>query len=140
PAPAAPVEERAAAEPVRAPEPPQKAFEELVVSAESVLGLQIESALSSERARVEDRVEAHVVRDVRVSSQVAIPAGAKALGSVMLVERGGKFKERVSRESSLTAAAMSRSARGSASGSTRWYWPTARACRSRPKPSIAMGT
>jgi hypothetical protein len=94
PAPAAPVEERAAAEPVRAPEPPQKTFEELVVSAESVLGLQIESALSSERARVEDRVEAHVVRDVRVSSQVAIPAGAKALGSVMLVERGGKFKER----------------------------------------------
>ena len=93
PAPA-PVEERAAAEPVRAPEPPQKLFEELVVSADSVMGLQIESALSSERARVEDRVEAHVVRDVRVSSQVAIPAGSKALGSVMLVERGGKFKER----------------------------------------------
>jgi hypothetical protein len=88
------VEERAATEPVRAPEPPQKTFEELVVSAESVLGLQIESALSSERARVEDRVEAHVVRDVRVSNEVAIPAGAKAVGSVMLVERGGKFKER----------------------------------------------
>jgi hypothetical protein len=94
PAPVATVEERAAIEPVRAPEPPQKTFEELVVSAESVLGLQIESALSSERARVEDRVEAHVVRDVRVSNEVAIPAGAKALGSVMLVERGGKFKER----------------------------------------------
>ena len=90
----APVEERAAAEAVRAPEPPQKMFEELVVSADSVMGLQIESVLSSERARVEDRVEAHVVRDVRVSSQVAIPAGSKALGSVMLVERGGKFKER----------------------------------------------
>ena len=94
PAPVATVEERAATEPVRAPEPPQKTFEELVVSAESVLGLQIESALSSERARVEDRVEAHVVRDVRVSNEVAIPAGAKAVGSVMLVERGGKFKER----------------------------------------------
>ncbi len=35
-----------------------------------------------------------VVRDVRVSGQAAIPAGSKALGSVMLVERGGKFKER----------------------------------------------
>jgi hypothetical protein len=69
-------------------------FEELVVAAESVMGLQIETALSSERARVEDRVEGHVVRDVRVSNEVAIPAGAKALGSVMLVERGGKFKER----------------------------------------------
>lgn len=90
----APVDERVAAEPVRAPEPPQKMFEELVVSADSVMGLQIESALSSERARVEDRVEAHVVRDVRVSGQAAIPAGSKALGSVMLVERGGKFKER----------------------------------------------
>ena len=90
----APVEERAAAEPARTPEPPQKSFEELVVSADSVLGLQIESALSSERARVEDRVEAHVVRDVRVGGQAAIPAGSKALGSVMLVERGGKFKDR----------------------------------------------
>ncbi len=93
PAPA-PVEERAAAEPVRTPEPPQKTVEELVVSADSVMGLQIESALSSERARVEDRVEAHVVRDVRVGGQAAIPAGSKAMGSVMLVERGGKFKER----------------------------------------------
>ncbi len=93
PAPAT-VEEHAAAEPVRTPEPPQKTFEELVVSADSVMGLQIESALSSERARVEDRVEAHVVRDVRVGGQAAIPAGSKAIGSVMLVERGGKFKER----------------------------------------------
>ena len=93
PAPA-PVEERVAVEPVRALEPPPKMFEELVVSADSVMGLQIESALSSERARVEDRVEAQVVRDVRVGGQAAIPAGSKALGSVMLVERGGKFKER----------------------------------------------
>ena len=69
-------------------------FEELVVSADSVIGLQNESPLSSERARVEDRVEARVVRDVRVGDQVAVPAGSRALGSVMLVERGGKFKER----------------------------------------------
>jgi hypothetical protein len=87
-------DERINAEPPRAPEPPQKTFEELVVSAGSVLGLQTETALSSERARVEDRVEAHVVRDVRVGSDVAIPAGTRALGSVMMVERGGKFKER----------------------------------------------
>ena len=69
-------------------------FEELIVSADSVIGLQNETALSSERARVEDRVEARVVRDVRVGNQVAIPAGSRAIGSVMLVERGGKFKER----------------------------------------------
>jgi hypothetical protein len=64
------------------------------VSAESVIGVQLETALSSETARVEDRIEAHVVRDVRAGGSVAIPAGSRALGSVALVERGGKFKER----------------------------------------------
>jgi hypothetical protein len=81
----------------RTPEPPpapEKALEELVIAADSVIGLQIESAVTSERARVEDRVEARVVRDVRVGSEAAIPAGSRAIGSVMLVERGGKFKDR----------------------------------------------
>jgi type IV secretory pathway VirB10-like protein len=104
PAPAPPVvegppmlprpEEHAAQEPIRQSEPPPHTFTELVVSAESVIGLQTESRVSSETARVEDRVEARVTRDVRVSGQVAIPAGARAIGSVMQVERGGKFKER----------------------------------------------
>ena len=87
-------EERTPQEPVRAPEPPQKTFEELVVSADSVIGLQTETRLSTETARVEDRVEARVTRDVRVGDRVAIPAGAHAIGSVMQVDRGGKFKER----------------------------------------------
>jgi type IV secretory pathway VirB10-like protein len=90
-APAAPVD---TLEPAPAPEPAQPAFDELVVAADSVIGLQLESAVSSERARVEDSVEARVVRDVRVGRQVAIPAGSTALGSVMVVERGGRFKER----------------------------------------------
>jgi hypothetical protein len=89
------VEERPAPELPRAPEPPEKKFEELVVSADSVIGLQTETALSSETAKVEDRVEARVVRDVRVGGgSVAIPAGSRALGSVMVVEHGGKFKDR----------------------------------------------
>ena len=78
----------------RALEPPAKSYEELVVSKDSVVGLQISTALSSERARVEDRVEARVVRDVRVGGEVAIPAGTHAIGTVVVVERGGKFKER----------------------------------------------
>lgn len=86
-------EERAAMDAIRA-EPPQKTFEELVVSADSVIGLQTETRVSSETARVEDRVEARVTRDVRVGDYVAIPAGARALGNVTFVERGGKFKER----------------------------------------------
>jgi hypothetical protein len=73
---------------------PERAFEELVVSADSVIGLQTETRITSETARVEDRVEARVTREVKVGDRVAIPAGARALGSVMQVERGGKFKER----------------------------------------------
>ena len=84
----------AAQEPPRAPEPPQKTFEELVVSANSVIGLQTETRLSSETARIEDRVEARVTRDVKVGDKIAIPAGSRAIGSVTQVERGGKFKER----------------------------------------------
>ena len=89
-------EERTAAipEPARAPEPPQKTFEELVISADSVIGLQSETSLSSDRARVEDKVEARVTRDVRVRDMVAIPAGSRVLGTVVQIDRGGRFKER----------------------------------------------
>lgn len=86
-------DEYPAQEPPRPPEPPQKTFEELVVSANSVIGLQMENRISSETAKVEDRVEARVTRDVRVGDRVAIPAGARVIGSVTQVERGGKFKE-----------------------------------------------
>jgi len=75
-------------------EPPERALSELVVSANSVIGLQTDVAISSETARVEDRVEGHVARDVRVGNQIAIPAGTRAVGSVVVVERGGRFKER----------------------------------------------
>jgi hypothetical protein len=90
-APIAPAPEPPAPEP---PKVPEKVFDELVVSANSVVGLQLDTALSSDSAAVEDRVDARVVRDVRVGSDVAIPAGSRALGSVMVVERGGKFKDR----------------------------------------------
>jgi hypothetical protein len=59
-----------------------------------VIGLQNETTISSELARVEDRVEARVTRDVKVGDRVAIPAGSRAIGVVTQVERGGKFKER----------------------------------------------
>ncbi len=87
-------EEHVAPEPVHQIEPPARTFAEYVVSADSVIGLQTETRVSSETARVEDRVEARVTRDVKVGDHVAIPAGARAIGSVMQVERGGKFKEK----------------------------------------------
>jgi type IV secretory pathway VirB10-like protein len=93
-APTSPRPDEHAQEPVRPAEPPPHTFAEYVVSADSVIGLQTETRVSSETARVEDRVEARVTRDVRVGGHVAIPAGARAIGSVMQVERGGKFKEK----------------------------------------------
>jgi len=94
PPPAPRPDDRATAETPRAPEPPAKTFEELVVSPQTVIGLATETKLSSETARVEDRVDAKVTRDVKVGDRIAIPAGARAIGSVTQVERGGKFKER----------------------------------------------
>jgi type IV secretory pathway VirB10-like protein len=59
-----------------------------------VIGLQMENAVSSDNARLEDEVVARVTRDVKVGDRVAIPSGARAQGSVTLVERGGKVRER----------------------------------------------
>jgi hypothetical protein len=87
-------DDRVAPEPPRVQEPPAKTYEELVVSADSVIGLQAENTVTTERARVEDRVDARVTRDVRVGDRIAIPAGTRAIGSVTQVEKGGKFKER----------------------------------------------
>jgi len=72
----------------------ERTYEEIVVPAQSVLGLSLETPLSSEQSRVEDRVEARVTRDVIIDGKVAIPAGTRAIGSVTIVERGGKVKER----------------------------------------------
>ncbi len=87
-------DDRPAAEASRASEPPAKVYEELVISPDSVVGLQIDRTISTSSARVEDRVDARVTRDVRVGEKVAIPSGARAIGSVTEVDRGGKFKER----------------------------------------------
>ena len=77
-----------------APAPPVPQFEEVIVPSSSVIGLQLESTLTSERAHLEDRVEARVTRDVLSAGRVVIPAGSRVLGSVTLVERGGKVRER----------------------------------------------
>lgn len=82
------------AEPEPPPPPPAPEFVELVIPSDAVLGLQIDRTVSSDLARVEDRVDARVTRDVRVGDRVAIPAGSVVQGSVMEVERGGKVKER----------------------------------------------
>ena len=68
-------------------------FVELEIAADSVIGLQVDTAVSTRTARVEDTVEARVTRDVLVADQVAVPAGTRMLGSVVLVEKGGKLRD-----------------------------------------------
>jgi hypothetical protein len=80
--------------PTEPPPPPEPQFEELVIAADSVLGLKLDSTVNSETARMEDPVEAHVTRDVRVGSRIAVAAGTRVLGSVSQVEQGGKMRSK----------------------------------------------
>ena len=89
-APAAP--EYREPEPAAPPPPPAPEFVDITVPSDAVLGLQIERTVSSELARVEDRVDARVTRDVRVADRIAIPAGSTVRGSVSEVDRGGRMK------------------------------------------------
>jgi hypothetical protein len=79
-------------EPPAPPPPPAPEFVDVTVPSDAVLGLQIERTVSSELARVEDKVDARVTRDVRVSDRIAIPAGSTVRGSVTEVDRGGRMK------------------------------------------------
>ncbi|HEY0876778.1 MAG TPA: TrbI/VirB10 family protein [Vicinamibacterales bacterium] len=74
--------------------PAEPVFERIELPASSVIGLEIETTISSEKAEVEDRVNARVTRDVYAEGRLAIPAGSRVIGHVTLVERGGKVKER----------------------------------------------
>ena len=76
------------------PAPARPAFVEVVIPSSSVVGLNVQTSITSETAHVEDRVEARVTRDVMADGRVAIPAGTRVLGDVTLVERGGKMKDK----------------------------------------------
>lgn len=79
--------------PAASPAPPVR-YDQLTVAADAVLGLRLDSTLSSETARLEDKVHARLSRDVLVDGRVAVAAGAKLEGTITSVERGGKFKDR----------------------------------------------
>lgn len=73
---------------------PKPQLEEVTVEEGSVIGIRIDQALSSETARVEDRVTARITRDVVVDGRTALPAGTRLEGVVTLVEPGGKLRAR----------------------------------------------
>jgi hypothetical protein len=75
------------------PEPPKPQYLELTIAAQSVIGIRLDTSVSTDTAKIEDKVTAHVTRDVMVSGHAAIPAGARLEGSVTAVDRGGKFKD-----------------------------------------------
>jgi len=68
-------------------------YDEVIVKTDSVIGLSLDSVVSSEVAKVEDRVTARVTRDVTVDGRVAIRSGSRLEGVVALVQRGGKFTD-----------------------------------------------
>lgn len=69
-------------------------FDQIVLPSSSVIGLELETTVTTERAQVEDRVDARVTRDVYADGRLVIPSGSRVIGNVTLVERGGKVKER----------------------------------------------
>ena len=75
-------------------EPQRADFEELTVAKHSVIGIRLDGPVSTRTARVEDRVTATVSRDVTVAGRTALAAGVRLEGSVVVIERGGRFKNR----------------------------------------------
>jgi hypothetical protein len=74
-------------------EPPQPLLEEATIEPGTVIGIRLDSPVSSEHAKLEDRVRAVVTRDVTLDDQVVLPAGSVLEGTVTLVQRGGRFRE-----------------------------------------------
>jgi len=76
------------------PEPPPSPLVAVTLEENTVIGIRLDRALSSETAEIEDRVTGLVARDVTVDRRVAIPAGSEVRGYVTEVVRGGAFRER----------------------------------------------
>jgi hypothetical protein len=78
---------------IDAPPPPPRT-RTVTLPSDSVVGLQLESTVTSATAKVEDTVRARVTRDVFADGVMIIPAGSRVTGSVTLVDEGGKVRER----------------------------------------------
>jgi hypothetical protein len=69
-------------------------METVTIPADAVIGVQLESSISTVNAKVEDPVRGRVTRDLVAGGNVVVPSGSRLLGSVTLVEQGGRVKER----------------------------------------------
>jgi hypothetical protein len=75
-------------------EPARPQFEELTVPRDTVIGIRLDSPISSDTARVEEKVTGRVTRDVIADGHTAVSSGARVEGVVASVDRGGKFRDR----------------------------------------------
>lgn len=66
----------------------------LTLKKDSVIGILLDQAVSSETAKVEDKISAKVSRDVIVDGKTAIPAGARIEGTIVSVDRPTKANPR----------------------------------------------
>jgi hypothetical protein len=79
--------------PDAAPVVPER--EEMVaLASNTVIGVRLDTTVSSETAQVEDAVRARVTRAVVVDGVTVIPAGTRLNGHVTEVDRGGRVRER----------------------------------------------
>jgi hypothetical protein len=60
----------------------------ITIKKDAVIGVRLDRAITTETAHVDDRVTAHVARDVLVDDRPALAAGTCVEGHVALVERG----------------------------------------------------
>ena len=64
------------------------------IEKDSVIGIRVDQAITTESARVDDKVTARVSRDVLVDRRTVIAAGTRLEGTITMVERGSPGRER----------------------------------------------
>ena len=68
--------------------------EEVTVPAGTVLPVVLDTAVASDKSRVEEPVHAHLSRAVTVHGETALPEGSRVSGVVTAAERSGRVKGR----------------------------------------------
>jgi len=66
----------------------------ITIKKDAVIGVRLDRPLTTETARVNDRVTARVARDVMVDDRTALVTGTRVQGHVAVVERGTKPTDR----------------------------------------------
>ena len=67
----------------------------ITIKQDAVIGVRLDRAITTETARVDDRVTARVARDVLVDDRPALAAGTCVQGYVAMIERGPRSADRV---------------------------------------------